>query len=188
MSRGPGSGGWVGAAEPQWGGKGQQGKYFLGMCCPANFSRVSPPSQPTSSAHHPTRTWRLQQVNPATPTALSVGECSAPGAGPATARAWAGRCGSPRVPAGGAPGPPWGRGFRGPGRRGEGPSVAEVGGVREGCPRGGRASALRRSRGCSAEPARVAADSFPGRRDARRRWRRAPGLGALGRRAVPAER
>lgn len=44
----------AGAAEPQRGGKGQQGTYFLGIHpARASLSRFSPPSQPTFSAHTP---------------------------------------------------------------------------------------------------------------------------------------
>lgn len=73
--RSPGSRAPTGAAEPQWGGKGQQGKYFLGMHPPgltsAEFLLLS---QSTLSAHPTTRSLRLQQANTPHPIPPGVGE------------------------------------------------------------------------------------------------------------------
>lgn len=184
--RSPGSRAPTGAAEPQWGGKGQQGKYFLGMHPPgltsAEFLLLS---QSTLSAHPTTRSLRLQQANVPHPIPPGVGGLSELGLGAVVPARRSGRVTPASLGVGSS---------ASQARAGRGRAPRRSGGV---CPRGWRARGEcpgEKRQTCAVRRVLAPGRGFlPGasesqrRRDARRRqWRRAPGLCALGRRAVPA--
>lgn len=152
--RSPGSRAPTGAAEPQWGGKGQQGKYFLRMhppgLTPAEFLFLS---QSTLSAHPTTRSLRLQQANTPHPIPPGVGGLSELGPGAVVPARRSGRVTPASLGVGSSRPRP---GLGGAGRRGgrEG-CVREAGGREASAP--GRSSRLV----LCGESSRLAAAFFP---------------------------